>query len=105
MATQAADALAPVMPGVDLSPTSWRQGLPCYTPDRQFITGQVPGVDGLFLSAGCNESFVTHGPGLGRALAQTVLTGGSDFADLSDYRLDRFDLRGAVELELAASPW
>lgn len=98
--------MARVMPGVDLSASSWRQGIICYTPDRTFLTGAVPGVPGLFVSAGCNEGFVSHAPGLGRALADLVIDGTTDVADLSPYRVDRFGLRAEVDdAALPLSPW
>lgn len=71
------------------SPT-WTQGVPCYTPDRRFLVGAVPGVNGLFVMAGDNEAGVTHGPGLGRLIADLVTSGSSDFVDPNRYRLDRY---------------
>jgi glycine/D-amino acid oxidase-like deaminating enzyme len=50
----------------------------------------VPGVNGLYLLAGDNEAGVTHGPGLGRLLAEVILTGGSQWLDPAPYRPDRF---------------
>jgi sarcosine oxidase, subunit beta len=34
---------------------------------------------------------VTHGPGLGRLMAEVIHAGGSDWVDASRYRLDRFE--------------
>jgi sarcosine oxidase subunit beta len=98
--------MARVMPGVDLSASTWVQGTICYTPDRTFLTGAVPEVPGLFVSAGCNEGFVSHAPGLGRALADLVVEGVTDFADVSPYRVDRFGKHTYIDEEaLPASPW
>jgi len=61
------------------------------TPDRTFLAGPVPGADGLYVIAGDNEMGVTHGPGLGRLMAEVIDAGGSDWVDASRYRLDRFE--------------
>ena len=67
----------------------WVQGVVSMTPDRRFLAGAVPNIGGLFAAAGCNESGVTHGPGIGRLVADLVTTGSSAF-DKDRYRLDRF---------------
>lgn len=82
--------LRALVPGHDLSVGHWLQGMPCMTPDRAFLAGSVPGVEGLYVLGGDNEAGVTHGPGLGRLLAEVVDAGGSDWLDPSPYRLDRF---------------
>jgi glycine/D-amino acid oxidase-like deaminating enzyme len=64
-------------------------GLPTWTPDGRHILGPAPGLDGYVVLAGCNESGVTHGPGLARLAAELILRGRTD-ADLSAYRVDRF---------------
>jgi hypothetical protein len=46
---------------------------------------------GLYVIAGDNEVGVTHGPGLGRLMAEVIQAGGSDWVDVSRYRLDRFE--------------
>jgi glycine/D-amino acid oxidase-like deaminating enzyme len=84
--------LQQIFPGARLSISQWRQGLPVFTPDRQFIAGPVPGLAGLFAVTGCNEAGVTHGPGLGRVMADLVANGGCEWVDPQRYRLDRFDL-------------
>jgi glycine/D-amino acid oxidase-like deaminating enzyme len=40
---------------------------------------------------GDNEAGVTHGPGLGRLMADLVLDGDSAWTDPAPYRLDRFE--------------
>ncbi|HTA01517.1 MAG TPA: FAD-binding oxidoreductase [Streptosporangiaceae bacterium] len=82
--------LRKLVPAHDTSIGWWLQGVPCMTPDRRFLAGPVPGVNGLYLLAGDNEAGVTHGPGLGRLLAEVILTGGSQWLDPAPYRPDRF---------------
>jgi glycine/D-amino acid oxidase-like deaminating enzyme len=57
----------------DSSVVSWTQGVPCYTPDHNFIVGALPGHPSILVAGGDNESGVTHGPGLGRLLSDLVL--------------------------------
>lgn len=83
--------LAKLIPGHDVSVGWWLQGMPVMTPDRMFILGPVPDVEGLFVLAGDNESGVTHGPGLGRLLADLVVDGDSSHGNTHRYRVDRFD--------------
>jgi sarcosine oxidase, subunit beta len=73
-------------------PTSIRvkHGAPCYTPDDLALLGPVPGIDGLHVVGGDNEIGVTHGPGFGRVVADTLLHGHSEFADITPWRVDRF---------------
>ncbi len=65
-----------------------RTGHPTWTPDGRHILGPAPGLDGYLVLAGCNESGVTHGPGLGR-IAAALATGGPA-PDISAYRVGRF---------------
>ncbi|PTT68764.1 NAD(P)/FAD-dependent oxidoreductase [Arthrobacter sp. HMWF013] len=83
--------LRKLVPSHDTSVAWWLQGMPCMTPDRHFVAGPVPGVEGLHVLAGDNEAGVTHGPGLGRLLAEMVINGSSDWIDSSAYRPDRFE--------------
>jgi sarcosine oxidase subunit beta len=83
--------LRTLIPGHDTSVGWWLQGVPVMTPDRTFLAGPVPGADGLYVIAGDNEMGVTHGPGLGRLMAEVLHGGGSDWVDASRYRLDRFE--------------
>ncbi|NKB68649.1 MAG: FAD-dependent oxidoreductase [Candidatus Latescibacteria bacterium] len=64
-------------------------GLPVYTADRRFIADSVPGHPGLYLLGACNEAGITHGPGLGRHLAQLIVEGRTDH-DRARYAFDRF---------------
>ena len=85
-----ARALAPVIPALRHARIrEWASGLPTWTPDGRHILGAAPGIDGYFVLSGCNESGVTHGPGLAR-LAAEIITTGRTGADLTPYRVDRF---------------
>ena len=64
--------LRKLVPNHDTSIGWWLQGMPAMTPDRLFYAGPVPSVPGLFLVGGDNEAGVTHGPGLGRVMADLV---------------------------------
>ncbi|MGD9958324.1 NAD(P)/FAD-dependent oxidoreductase [Nocardioides sp.] len=66
------------------------QGMPVYTVDRQFFAGEVPGCVGLWAVGGDNESGVSHGPGLGRLLADLITGSETPLCDATGYRLDRF---------------
>jgi len=66
------------------------QGVPAYTVDGGLYIGEVPGIDGLWALAGDSESGITHGPGMGKLVAQLIM-GEMPFADPSPFRLDRVD--------------
>jgi glycine/D-amino acid oxidase-like deaminating enzyme len=70
--------------------TEWTQGVVSYTADRRFLAGPVPELPGLFVAAGDNESGVTHGPGLGRLVAELVLHGTTTLGDAELYAPARF---------------
>lgn len=74
------------------------QGMPVYTVDRQFFLGEVPECRGLWVMGGDNEAGVSHGPGLGRLVADLV-TGRPPLCDPSAYRLDRIDPRAHPDPE------
>lgn len=77
----------------ELEPTEIIQGMPVYSGDGNFFAGPVPHLSGLWVAAGDNESGVTHGPGIGRLVAELV-TGDRPSFDPTPYRLDRV---GAME--------
>jgi sarcosine oxidase, subunit beta len=82
---------ASYMPALSQSASlSFTHGAPCYTSDLMPLVGAVPGVDGLYAIAGDNELGITQGPGYGKALAEQIAAGSSDFVDLHPWRLDRF---------------
>jgi sarcosine oxidase, subunit beta len=90
--------LATVIPALGHARTRERaSGLPTWTPDGRHILGPAPGVEGYFVLSGCNESGVTHGPGLAR-LAAELIVDGRPHADISAYRVDRFAATGDPEL-------
>jgi glycine/D-amino acid oxidase-like deaminating enzyme len=94
--------LAPVIPVLGAAPVRERRsGLPTWTPDGRHIMGPVYGIEGYYVLAGCNESCVTHGPGLARLLAEIVTTGGAR-ADVSAYRVERFGAMPTQDLQAAA---
>lgn len=66
-----------------------RSGLPTFTTDLRFVLDDVPGYAGLSVATGCQEAGVTHGPALGRMLAD-LATGGSTRWERDAFRLPRF---------------
>jgi len=82
--------LAPVLPafgGTRLK--TIRAGLPAYTADGRHVLGPVDGVAGFYVVGGDNEAGISHGPGLGKLVAELVVDGSASW-DVSSYRLDRF---------------
>jgi sarcosine oxidase subunit beta len=67
------------------------QGIPVYSVDGGLFAGAVPGIDGLWALTGDNESGVTHGPGMGKLVAQLVM-GVEPYADPTPFRLDRVSI-------------
>lgn len=65
------------------------EGAPCHTPDLLPLVGPLGAVEQLYVVAGDNEAGVTHAPGIGRALADTIARE-PPFIDLDRYRPDRF---------------
>ncbi|MDC0349856.1 FAD-binding oxidoreductase [bacterium] len=81
--------IAAVFPALSgLSTTETIQGIPVYTVDGGLYVGAVPGIDGLWALAGDSESGITHGPGMGKLVAQLIM-GETPFADPTPFRLDR----------------
>ena len=64
-------------------------GIPTYTSDQRFIADAVPNHPGLYVLSGCQEAGITHGPGLGRMIAELITTGKTTW-DQSRYQLTRF---------------
>jgi sarcosine oxidase, subunit beta len=99
---QLARELADVIPALAGARVRERaSGLPTWTPDGRHILGFAPGIKGYVVLAGCNESCVTHGPGLARIAAELVTTGACE-ADISAYRVDRFGVLDTDALQVAA---
>lgn len=101
---RAASRVMPIL-GSDMSMTL-AHGVPCYTPDKVGLVGAMPGADGLWVAAGCNEGGVTHGPGYGRVIADLLTEGTTTVTDADRLRVDRFgerfDSLSAVTAELIA---
>lgn len=66
------------------------QGAPTYTSDLRALVGPQPGIDGLYVVAGCNEAGVTHGPGYGKLIADHMSGAGPTGVEMNDFRIDRF---------------
>ncbi|MBC8075792.1 MAG: FAD-binding oxidoreductase, partial [Chloroflexales bacterium] len=62
---------------------------PTFTPDLRFVLDDAPGYEGLSVATGCQEAGVTHGPALGRMLAE-LATAGSTHWERDAFRLPRF---------------
>lgn len=85
------ETVAEVFPALSgLSTTETIQGVPVYTVDGGLYVGEVPGIEGLWAVAGDSESGITHGPGMGKLVAQLIMDE-APFADPRPFRLDRVD--------------
>ena len=83
--------IAEVFPALSgLSTTETIQGVPVYSVDGGLYVGAVPGIEGLWALAGDNESGITHGPGMGKLVAQLIMDE-TPFTDPTPFRLDRVD--------------
>ncbi|MFN5342756.1 MAG: NAD(P)/FAD-dependent oxidoreductase [Roseiflexaceae bacterium] len=92
-----------LFPQASLAVAEWTQGIPAYSVDRLFCAGAVPGIHGLWVASGDNESGVTHGPGMGRLMADLVTTGTSTWVDARKFALDRFAQRYPDEAAIGAA--
>jgi sarcosine oxidase subunit beta len=85
------EKVAEVFPALSgLSTAETIQGVPVYTVDGGLYVGAVPGIEGLWALAGDSESGITHGPGMGKLVAQLIMNK-TPFADPIPFRLDRVD--------------
>ncbi len=73
----------------DLEISQIATGLPAFTEDRFFIADRAPDCEGLYVIAACQYAGVTHGPGLGRLMAELIVDGKTSL-DRTAYQLDRF---------------
>jgi sarcosine oxidase, subunit beta len=80
-----------------------KHGAPCYTEDGRAVVGALPGVENLYVMAGDNEQGVTHGPGFGRVIAETIVAGGSDLVDAEVWSPGRFESEPRSPREVAAA--
>ncbi len=60
-----------------------------FTPDNQFLLGEVPGVAGFFVGAGFNSVGIASAGGAGRALAEWIVQG-EPTSDLTAVDIRRF---------------
>ena len=81
--------VAEVFPALsELSAVETIQGVPVYTVDGGLYVGSVPGIEGRWALAGDSESGITHGPGMGKLVAQLIMDE-TPFTDPAPFRLDR----------------
>lgn len=66
------------------------------TPDHLPILGAMPDGSGWFHACGFSGHGVQHAPATGRLIAEEVLDGASTTFDLTDFRIDRFQLPAAA---------
>lgn len=64
-------------------------GLPTFTPDGEYLLGEVRGVKGLYLASGCNALGIAGSLIIGQWIAELILEGKAS-ADLSSQSLTRF---------------
>jgi 4-methylaminobutanoate oxidase (formaldehyde-forming) len=79
-------ARAPVLKGCG--------GLPTFTPDGNYLCGKVPGIDGLYVAAGCNAVGIAGSLVIGDWMAELVVDGRTR-EDTSSQSLTRFGSRYA----------
>lgn len=85
---------------VDAPIREHRGGLPTMTIDGEHIVGPAPGLDNLYLLAGCNVGGLSISPALGEEIAAWVVRGAPSF-DLSRMSPARFP-QGLSASELLA---
>ena len=83
--------------GID-SRRSW-SGLYEVTPDHHAVIGPVPGSPGFLLANGFSGHGVMHAPAAGRCVAEMIVKGRAESADVSPLSVDRF-ARGALIHEM-----
>ena len=86
-----------------------------FTPDNQFLLGELPGLRGFFIGAGFNSVGIASAGGAGRALAEWIMSGeptsdlvGVDVRRFAPYAADNDWLRSRVAETLGlhyAIPW
>jgi glycine/D-amino acid oxidase-like deaminating enzyme len=82
--------LEPVMPVLKKAEVDEiRSGTVSVTPDSHFILDEVPGRKGLYVMTGCQEAGITHGPALGKMMAELLVDGKTDW-QREQFRLTRF---------------
>jgi 4-methylaminobutanoate oxidase (formaldehyde-forming) len=66
-----------------------RRGLPTLTPDGNFLIGDIPGVPGVYIAAGCCVTGISAAPVLGKLLAEWLVDGRPSL-DTSAMHISRF---------------
>ncbi len=85
--------LTRVFPGLQAAPIMRGcAGLPTFTPDGQFLIGQVPAVRGLFAATGCNALGIAGSLLIGPWMSELILEGHTT-EDISTQALSRFGSR------------
>jgi sarcosine oxidase subunit beta len=69
-----------------------KAGIPTFTEDVHFVADRVTGTNNLYVITACQEAGITHGPALGRMMAELISSGHTSL-DRSAYRLDRFQAK------------
>ena len=77
-------------------------GLPTFTPDGNYLLGPAPGVEGLWLAAGCNAIGIAGSLLVGEWMSDLVLEGRTR-VDTSSQALDRFGARFGARGRLQAA--
>lgn len=67
-------------------------GLPTFTPDGEYLIGEVPRVRGLFVAAGCNAIGIAGALLIGEWMSELILEGETSM-DISTQALGRFGTR------------
>ena len=68
---------------------SFFNGPESFTPDNQYILGEAPELENLFVAAGFNSVGITSAGGAGRALAEWIVAGAATM-DLAEVDIRRF---------------
>ncbi|MFA5972585.1 MAG: FAD-binding oxidoreductase [Lentimicrobiaceae bacterium] len=84
--------LLPFFPGfTDIGIKNYVAGFSGYTPDNQFILGEVPGTEGLLLATGCVGVGISVAGGIGLGIA-SLAGKHENLFDFSHYKYDRFGI-------------
>jgi 4-methylaminobutanoate oxidase (formaldehyde-forming) len=75
----------------DIGIKNYVAGFSGYTPDSQFILGEVPGTEGLLLATGCVGAGISVAGGIGLGIASLAGKHENPF-DFSHYKYDRFGI-------------
>jgi 4-methylaminobutanoate oxidase (formaldehyde-forming) len=73
----------------ELEISSYVKGFSNYTPDGNFVLGDVPGLNGFLAATGCAGAGIAMSGGIGRFISDLVM-GRAPFVDAAPHRIDRF---------------